>query len=679
MAKERWEEEAKDRFLEFLKLRTGRDWVVLDKDVVVDPGTRRNFDYQLGSDGELLALEIFRLVEDATDLARQRVWSQIVHSLEEELPKRGLKGYVIQTPAHFDVGKAKRQEFIREVSDRLEKAIRANSDVDEFEVEGFSLKRVPEFEAVGFFGVGRGGAVNPPGIALAALLEKLPTKNQQLEAKDHQRDVLIVNWASFVVGTEELIEACTHIDFNAFPNIDELYFEPRQGNIELIFHRALFNSFEASDGPPSAELEPLYLRWLGYRLARKEPRAFDIVKKLTGERGGALWLPTHTREDVVRYGDDFAKKEDWDNALWIIRQFEHDPDPAVQNTPDDPGGEFNLHARIQRGDDIRIITAVRGHLCWALQQVIVRGPKELYPEMFRIVESYATGENLYLRQQATVPLVELVRRRRALQPTGGEFMTLDLAQRIRELAFRMLRENAAFPAVLERVGHVFVYLRDLNEAEAREVLTTLLAGPTDQGAEHAALLMVYFAVFREKHFPEQGAFKKAEFGTLLQEQIAGGVSRVRSHVAWHLWKIVEAGEAELEEVLPYVTALPDGPYDRSAFHHFYRIVTKCTKKNAHLIGPALKKAFEREREFVHANAGEVIWNSEDTWNCLRQLREAGEVACYLDCVDELLHYRHRVYGFPADETQEELTKIDETDPAQAPRAAALVARLLGQG
>ena len=48
MAKQQWEEDAKDRFLQFLTATTGETWAVLDEDVVVNPATNRNFDYRLG-------------------------------------------------------------------------------------------------------------------------------------------------------------------------------------------------------------------------------------------------------------------------------------------------------------------------------------------------------------------------------------------------------------------------------------------------------------------------------------------------------------------------------------------------------------------------------------------------------------------------------------------------------
>jgi hypothetical protein len=47
MAKQQWEEEAKDRFLVALEQRGEGSWEVSNRDVVVDNATGRNFDYAL--------------------------------------------------------------------------------------------------------------------------------------------------------------------------------------------------------------------------------------------------------------------------------------------------------------------------------------------------------------------------------------------------------------------------------------------------------------------------------------------------------------------------------------------------------------------------------------------------------------------------------------------------------
>jgi hypothetical protein len=560
----------------------------------------------------------------------------------------------------------------KDLADQLEQAMKANAGAREFEVNGFFVAKIEGLGTVTFSTFGKAGAVNPPGIALAALESKLPNKNNQLAITGHERVVLIVNWA-LIVGTNELIEACSQIDFSRFPNIDKIYFESRTERVHLVFDRALFRSFETLAEPPSADLEPLYFRWLEYLLVRREPKAFELVKKLAGQRGSLRWLPVYSRQQVVLYGEGLIKTNDWDNVLWIVREFKNDPDPGLLNDPDDAAGQSNYHLRIQEGEEVRIIATVRGHLCWLLQRMVCENRTELYPEIVDIVENYARGENLYIRQQSTVPLIELARRRHARQPNDQPFMTSELTFRIRTLAFRMLRDNISFPRVLEWVARVFVWIRDLNDEEAGEVLCTLLEKAPEEAADDISQLLIYFAIFRKDHFPELGTFDSEQFSKLLSEHISRGPNAIRAHITWLMWKLLEGEEMEFTQAGSYVTAVPDGPYDSSTFHHFYQIIAKHIDQHADLLCPALKKAFQREREFIEANPREVIWNFHDTWNSLGQVFEAGQSECFLGCVKELLQYRHRIDMFPTGLIEEKLAKVE--DQSQKSRAIELLEQL----
>ncbi len=140
-----------------------------------------------------------------------------------------------------------------------------------------------------------------------------------------------------------------------------------------------------------------------------------------------------------------------------------------------------------------------------------------------------------------------------------------------------------------------------------------------------------------------------------------------------MWKLLEGEEMEFTQAGSYVTAVPDGPYDSSTFHHFYQIIAKHIDQHADLLCPALKKAFQREREFVEANPREVIWNFHDTWNSLGQVFEAGQIECFLGCVKELLQYRHRIDMFPTGLIEEKLAKIE--DRVQKSRATELLEQL----
>ncbi len=668
MAKQQWEIEAKDRLLGHFQQVRGEQWAILAEDVVVDAATGRNFDYQLARGDRRVALEIFRLIDDGEELARDRVWGEIVQLLKVELTQRGLMGYLIHTPP-FKVAKVQREQVTKEIADKLEAAVNANPGTGEFGVDDFRLTKIEGLGTVGFSSLGKGGFVNPPGIAVAALEQKLPGKNEQLNITGHERVVHIVNWTA-VVSTEDMIEACAQLDFNRFPNIDRVYFEAAPGVFELVFDRDLFVAFEALHGPPSTHLEPLYIRWLDYRLAQKQRNAFDVVRNLAKERGHLLWLSPFTRVKVVQYGEELIKAAEWENVLWIVRHFRDDPDPGLASAPDDPDGGFNLHLQIQKGEDVRTIATVRGQLCWFLQRIVGEHQTELYPEVFGIVEKYASGENLYVRQQSTVPLIELARRRLARQPNEDRFMSPELTTQVRDLAFRMLRENGAYPRVLEWVAHVFVWIRDLDEEQAKEVIETLLRSAPLEAANDISQLMIYFALFRKTHFPELGAFDSRQFSQMLRDHISRGTERIRASTIWLMWKLLEENQVDFTELAPYIASLPDGPYNRPAFGHFYRITGKHVARYPDLLACAYKKALQREKEFFEGNPSEAIWHFDDAWESLRWLFESGRIDCFLDCIEMLLDYRSRISMFPQPLLEELLTKV-----ADRARAFQLLERL----
>ena len=661
MPKQEWEEDAKERFLEYLRDKRSEAWTVLDEDVVVDASTNRNFDYELGLGQRRIALELFRLVDDGEELARIRVWGEVVNALESELARRSLKGYLLTTPSYLMVPKVKRDAFVREMADRIEGLIGANSAADEIPFDGFSLKRIEGLGTIACSAFGKGGAINPPGIALAALQAKLPNKNDQLAIAAHERVLFVVNW-SHLVGVDDVLEAASMIDFGRFPNVDKIFFEVAPGSCQQVFDRSLFSGFETGTIAPTTELEPLFIAWLQSRLARKERQAFDIVKKLAGERGGVLWLPAISRIEVVGYGAGFVKIGDWENVNWILLNFKNDPDPSTENAADDPEGQFNYHRSIERGENVRFILTVRGHLCWLLQEIVKASKAELYEEVFAAVEQYALGANLYVRRQATVPLIELAKHR--YSPLAQATMQSSLRDRIRALTLRMVRENAGYPPILEGVGSVLACTPDWSPAEAEESLTILLNKPTDEAARLLSHLLILYGVYRERKSARLGAFDGTRLNKLLRQQLVEGTPAIRSSILWRMSQILDKQPDEAKTLLPHVAAFTSGAYDRNAFFHFYKIAAEQTRHHPEVLGPALKNAVRREREHLAANDEQRIWSFDlQPWTALKNLLDSGRVDEFLDCVETIVDYRNRIYNFPEEDIRASLRQIP-SDKAQ---------------
>lgn len=249
--KEQWEEEAKDHFIADLKAQGRGDWIVSDSDVVVDKQTNRNFDYQLQSGTDFIALEVFRLVDSKQEIERQKLWSLISDSLVRELRKRGVKGFTILIPNSFNVPPNKVERFVVKIADNLQKAIEENPNTDPIHESGCEIKRIEDFPDVSLYSIGPGGAVDPTGRAHAFLGRKLPKKNRQLDIENHERVVLIVNWLA-LVSQANLIEACGRMDFYQFENIDKIYFDVphSEGRVHFVYDRKIYAALQPDGKPP---------------------------------------------------------------------------------------------------------------------------------------------------------------------------------------------------------------------------------------------------------------------------------------------------------------------------------------------------------------------------------------------------------------------------------------------
>jgi hypothetical protein len=619
--KDQWEEEAKDHFIGDLKAGGRGDWVVSDTDVIVDKQTNRNFDYQLQCGPDFIALEIFRLVETREEIIRSKSWSTIANAIAAELRKRGVKGYTIDTPHTFNVPRLKIPGFVSKTADRLEAALKQNPQTDPIAVDGFEITRVDDFPDVSLFTTGPGGAINPTGIAHDFIARKLPTKNKQLNIANHERVVLIVNWA-VLVDRSNMIEACGLIDFSQFGNIDKVYFElPQAGGIHLVYDRRIYAAFQP-DGEPPKRIEPLFISWLANHLYRKEPQAFRLVRKITEQQKSLLWLPAHSREQLISLGEDFLKNRESEQLYWIVENLKDDPDPSIENAEDDPEGRSNDHLRTKQGETSRLIRSVRGRLCWLLMQVVAHPRIGDYGHIFEIVERLATEENLYVRLHAAVPLIELAKRRFAKVDANTRFMSDSLADRIKTLAIRMVDENMAYPAVLEWAAHVMVSIRDLDHNTAFRIIKQLLTIDQSEAAGDISWMMIYFALYRETQFKDLGHFKSDDIRSLLKDRLANGNGRFRATAAEHFKLILGRNDIEFDAVVPYLEAMVNGPSDRIVNHHFYETAAKQAAAHPDIVGSLIEQSVLGELKSLDSGVREV-WHPKGFSEALHAVEQAG--------------------------------------------------------
>src|SRR6267143_3012132 len=179
-------------------------------------------------------------------------------------------------------------------------------------------------------------------------------------------------------------------------------------------------------------------------------------------------------------------------------------------------------------------------------QIVAHPRIEDYDRIFEIVEKFATEENLYVRQQATFPLLELARRRFAKVDANTRFMSDRLAERIKTLALRMIDENVAYPAVLERIAHVMVYIQDLDHDMALKTVKQLFTIDQSEAASDISWIMIYFAFYRENQFKQLDPFRSDTMRSLLKDKLANGSGPFRAAATNHLKTILDRNEIEFD-------------------------------------------------------------------------------------------------------------------------------------
>lgn len=644
--KDRYEEEAKDHLIAELKRQGRGDWEVIATDVEVDPTTHVNFDYQLGSEGKLIALEVFRLVEPKEEIERSKSWSLISNRLAEVLVSRGVKGYTIRTPYSFNVAKNKVDKFVAKIADMLQRAIEASPPSKSIKDSGFEVTWIKDFPSVSCYGIGAGGAVNPTADAFNIIERMLPKKNSQLNVVGHERVIVMVNWLP-LVSHRNVIEACSQIDFTRFPNLDKVYFDnPSAGKLQLVYDAAIYAVFQP-DGEPPEHPGPLFISWLTNYLYKLNPQAYRLVKQIAEREHSLMWLPANTREQLVVWAEKFLEQDNQDEVSWIIEHLKNDPDPPVVN-PEDPDGKFNDHLRLLRGENTRLIRGVRPRLSWLLMRIMDAQLHD-YQWILDIVQSYATDENLYVRQQVTIPLSRLTEARLMSGRDGTPYITDPVvSERIKALALLMVEQNKNYPPVLESVAHMIVPVRDLDHFTALSILTSLEPAEQSEASLDIGWIFIYFAFFRERHFKELAPFDSTAIRERLKDRLRG--NRLRGTVTSHFIELLSRKRIEFVVLVPYLELIVGGKPDKYVNNKFYQLAALQAEAHPDEIGKMIETVMHGELEALADGVIDEIWCPPDFARAIKALEESGpehqgRVAELRQRMDPFQDRIHNIYDF----------------------------------
>jgi hypothetical protein len=254
-------------------------------------------------------------------------------------------------------------------------------------------------------------------------------------------------------------------------------------------------------------------------------------------------------------------------------------------------------------------------------QIVAHPRIEEYDRVFEILEKFATEENLYVRQQATVPLLELAKRRFAKVDANTRFMSDQLADHIKALTLRMIDENVAYPAVLERIAHVMVYVQDLDHETALRTIKQLLTIDRSEATSDISWMMIYFAFYRENQFKQLDPFKPEDFRSLLKDKLTNGSGHFRATAADHFKAILSRNEIEFDTLVPYLEAMINGPSNRVVNHHFYQIAAKQAAAHPDIIGRLIEQAVLGELKSLDSG-GREVWHPKDFSEALHALEHA---------------------------------------------------------
>lgn len=282
------------------------------------------------------------------------------------------------------------------------------------------------------------------------------------------------------------------------------------------------------------------------------------------------------RELMVQLGDWLIKKSRFDDAIWIIEKFIHDPDPPEPNGCEDYRN-IKYHDQIKKGETPEVISTVLGHLAWVVQKLAIN--KSYILKALNYTDELLRHKNLYVKLQAIIPLIEISKRRQWLKGYGIRPRIEDY-RRFHRLSFgllRMVKDNPNLKAIAQLLTNVFAYYKDLSTREAKEVLETLKISRDSAG------LFLYFALFRNKHYRDQNIeFNPKEFSLLLNQTISDNSperDELRAEIAWLIWKLLSENNVSIAQVESYINTFLEQPYNCSIYENLEMVLNEIVLKS----------------------------------------------------------------------------------------------------
>ncbi len=329
----------------------------------------------------------------------------------------------------------------------------------------------------------------------------------------------------------------------------------------------------------------------------------------------------YARESLVQFAEHLAEADKFNESLELIKIFINDSDPPKDgsNYPDDKDGSYNHHQRIIKGEVDFTISTSRGFCAWVLQKFVGAEGKDFIKEVIPLVEQLIKDPNYYVREQACVPLIELVKNRHKVMPNNSKerFVPLELAEKIEEVAFDALtsKENQKLRSVMKHLAMVFSRVRNLDTQRAKLVLNTFISSGFNDAIEEISSLLVFYAEFRKDAFKDWawgslGQFEDKPFKGILENLLKTGSTEVKSHLGWQFNRLPEeVGKSankskegltvnQAIKIAGYYLEILTSNYDQKVFSNIYRFVEDYMDADFDLCFNLWIKCLEKESQFL---------------------------------------------------------------------------------
>lgn len=583
--------------------------------VAIPESTGKRPDYFVESTKTLIEV---KEIHDRASNQQHALWTKIASNLQKAVDANKImyqvKGtYIVNTPVRFRSPTDKKS--FDDASTQVLKAVIANEKtVNVFGVE-FEINKVSDQERVVVFGShGGGGSIDPSNVVYQNIKDKLRTANNQLasypgSAKPAKCIVLLVNKYYFPLWDWDLFKAIvrTYSDLLSYEHIDEIWYQFETKNQgfthKILYRKSFFEQFESSKFLNIYKDDyQLFANWFSELSDQGEEKKQKLLVALKyflkDKKPFEIFSETQTREDIVRFGLWLSEKELFDDVVWFIKQFIDDPSPPK---PEDYSGDekFNYHQQIIENEDSHSITTVLGHLAWVVQKIALR--KNYIVKSLGFTKILLDHPNLYVKLQGLIPFIEIAVRRQWLEDFDRENNT-HVYKKFHNIAFDLLNKYSQYKAIANWLTHVFHYFKDLNTKEALDVLSKL------SQARDAAVLFVYFGIFRERHFKDKVEFDSKPLRNKLKETILKDDEEevdLRGSIAWNFWHILKETPDEFNTLKPYLDLFFSLPYNKRYYSSLERIIEEWIQRKPEVCIPWFITMIQKLKDYVSNNEGKA--------------------------------------------------------------------------